>query len=222
MRNDAHRSRRYRHVRALALLSVLAVGVLVLPGAPAEAAFGPNLIVNGSFEVPVTLTGVSAPPYGICGAVVPLDPPGIATQTNEGCWTNSAGPTGSIYLDRTIAKGGKQSVVVAAPASNFAWLSQAVAAGPATYRLQFLATPESGSGPFTVSLWSLSSGAVIQESAVTFGPVAYVVNSNPLRIWTSYKLDITAPAGTDHLAVCLCGVLGQTARFDSVSLRQQL
>jgi hypothetical protein len=172
MRNAKHRTRRYRYLRVLAVLSVLAVGVLVLPGAPAEAAFGPNLLVNGSFEVPTTLTGVSAPPYGTCGAVVPLDPPGLIAQTNEGCWTNSAGPAGSIYVDRTIAKGGKQSVVVAAPALNFAWLTQGVATGPGTYRLQFLATPESASAPFTVSLWSLSSGGVVQESTLTFGTVA--------------------------------------------------
>jgi hypothetical protein len=155
MRKAHHRSRRYRYFRALAVLSVLALGVLVLPVAPAAAAFGPNLVVNGSFEVPVTLSGVSTPPYGTCGAVVPLDPPGIIAETNEGCWTNSAGPAGSIYVDRTIAKGGKQSAVVTAPALSFACLTQAVAAG-------------------------------------------------------------------NHLAVCLCGVRGETARFDAVSLKQQL
>ena len=46
-----------------------------------------------------------------------------------------------------------------------------------------------------------------------------------MRVWSKYTLEITAPPGTDHIAVCLCGAsigANESVRFDAVTLRQIL
>jgi hypothetical protein len=52
------------------------------------------------------------------------------------------------------------------------------------------------------------------------------VNGVAQRVWTTYKLEIMAPAGTDHVVVCLCGLSinghNESTRFDAVTLKQQL
>ncbi len=230
--------RKPRFLAATAVVLAILVAT-VAQSAPAQAAFGPNLIVNGSFEDPVALGGPVAAPFGTCGASVPLsggtDPltlvftASFLGSSSEGCWSLVATGLGTTptYVDRSLAKGGKQSVHVQSQPSNFALLSQAVPAGPGTYRLQFKATQDPGFSPMNVIVWSVAAGAVNQTSALKFGPTMTLVDGAIQQTWTSYKLDITAPAGTDHLVVCLCTVEAQAvggfmSRIDAVTLKQQL
>lgn len=231
------RLRNARAIRAVVVVCTILVGVLA-QSSPAQAAFGPNLIVNGSFEVPSTPTGTASAPFGTCGATVPMSGgiDGLTLFTasslgssREGCWTLLGTGLGTTptYVDRILAKGGLQSVHVQSQSQNIAALSQAVVADAGTYRLQFKATQEMPSfAPMTVLVWSLAGGAVNQTSAIKFAPTTNLVNGILPQTWTSYKVDIIAPVGTDHLVVCLCtldvnGVF-LSARMDAVTLKKQL
>jgi hypothetical protein len=225
-------------VQAATVVLVLLVAA-VAGDAPADAAFGPNLIANGSFELPTATAGPVAPPFGTCGASTPVNGDGFSVEASEGCWTALA-PPGAIHVDNVAAKGGKQSVVVAPPPQQLAWLMQAVAADQGQYRLQFKSSPEGTVDPISVVVWAVSASVVTQTSLVTFGPDGYTVNGTAVRTWGTTKLDLTAPAGTDHLVVCLCGVSQVSpafpippggifpnghwgsARFDAVTLKKQL
>jgi hypothetical protein len=214
-----------RVVRTLAIISTVAIAVVVFPSTPAGAAFGPNLLVNGSFEIPATPAGTASPPYGTCGTVVSFDLNGLIGQTNEGCWTLLG--VGTVVVDRTVAKAGKQSVAVEAAGQNLVLLAQAVPAGPGSYRLSFQSTPERFPGPITMNVWSMAAGTTTQSSSVQFGPPAVTVDGVGVRTWVHYNVDITAPVGTDHLLVGVFDLHtqfsgGGSARFDAITLKQKL
>jgi hypothetical protein len=107
-------------------------------------------------------------------------------------------------------------------------LVQAVATGPGADRVSFLTTAEGSALPAQVFVFSVSGGVFGQSSLATFGPPQFVVNNVGTRIWANDNLDITAPAGTDHIVVDLAGVpLGgglpaSSVRFDGLSLKMKL
>jgi hypothetical protein len=218
----------------MVVVFTILLGVLA-QSTTAQAAFGPNLLVNGSFEDPPTPSGTASPPFGTCGATVPMTGgltvfASIVGSSREGCWTLlGTGPgTTPTYVDRALAKSGHQSVHVQSQSQNFALLTQAVVADAGSYRLQFKATQEPGwYVPMTAVLWSLSSGEVNQTSVITFAPTVTVVDGIGSQTWMNFKVDITAPAGTDHVVACFCSYslqsLGVLAgRLDAVTLKKML
>ncbi len=210
----------------LAMSLVAASGGALLGRARAGAAPSPNLLVNGGFEDPVTLTGQSAPPFGSCGASVVI----AGASAGIGCWTFVNGPSGSAWVDRANHKAGKQSLSFHGPASTYVQLWQPVAAGPGTYRLEFQATsddnpsyPLVGSCPMYVLLDSVAAGDATDGAQVRFGPTYQVSNVTSTHAWTKYTLDFTAPPGTDHLLVEIYsnGLEGAVAaRLDAMTLKQ--
>ena len=225
--------------RAAVLVVVVIIAGVLAQSTPAQAAYGPNVIVNGSFEDPPTPSGVASAPFGTCGATVPVTggvdgltvfSASVIGSSREGCWTLAASGPGTTptFVDRTLAKGGLQSARVQSQSQNLAMLTQAVPASVGSYRLQFKATQEPGSfAPMTVVVWSVSAGVVNQTSAVKAAPAANLVDGSIPQTWTSYKVDITTPTGTDHIVVCLCSIDAQTVgvfrgRFDAVTLKRKV
>jgi hypothetical protein len=85
--------------------------------------------------------------------------------------------------------------------------------------------PRSGI-PSRMILWSVASDSTTNYSSVLFGPPTSTVDGIDVRAWQKYTVEVTAPAGTDHMAVCLCGLSiggeAEAVRFDSVTLKQIL
>src|SRR5262249_17417695 len=111
--------------------------------APSGGAPSPNLLADGGFEAPITPTGQANPPFGTCGTSVDIN----GDTFHSGCWEFGPTPTaiGSVTVDRSFAKSGKQSMAFHLTASGGCCISliQPVVAGPGTYRLQFAATSDS-------------------------------------------------------------------------------
>jgi hypothetical protein len=218
--------RRIRPRLALAaVLAVVAGAVMVgVASRPASAAFGPNLIVNGGFEVPATPSGTAPPPFGSCSDLVSSDFLGTPWPSYEGCWSYlTLFGTDSTHVDRQVHKAGKQSALLEITATGRSCLSQPVQSGAGTYRLTVAAT---GNLPQPVSarMAALAGGATLGADVWYFGPVTHQAGA---PVWVNYTFDFTAPATTEHVLVQFCVDNFQSGgsasvRLDVVTLKKML